>query len=52
LRVDRSAIEHAITAPLEFTGAAASQITEVVDRVGKIAAEHTDAAAYRPAPIL
>jgi adenylosuccinate lyase len=52
LRVDRSAIEQVITAPLEFTGAAASQITEVVDRVGKIAAEHTDAAAYRPAPIL
>jgi adenylosuccinate lyase len=52
LRVDRSTIEQLITAPLEFTGAAGSQIAEVVDRVEKIAAEHPDAAAYNPAPIL
>jgi adenylosuccinate lyase len=52
LRVDRGTLDQTIRAPLEFTGAAAAQIAEVVSRVEKIAAEHPDAAAYDPAPIL
>jgi adenylosuccinate lyase len=52
LHVDRSTIDHLITAPLEFTGAAQAQLAEVVGRVEKLAAENSAAAAYTPAPIL
>ena len=38
--------------PLEFTGAAGSQVQAVVDAVGRIAAEHPQAAAYSPGAIL
>ena len=38
--------------PLEFTGAARSQVAAVVQRVEQLAAEHPDAASYSPAPIL
>jgi adenylosuccinate lyase len=52
LHVDRSSLEQLIKAPLEFTGAARTQIAEVAGRVEKLAAEYPDAAAYEPAPIL
>jgi adenylosuccinate lyase len=52
LHIDRSTIDHVITAPLEFTGAARTQLAEVVGRVEKLAAENPAAAAYTPAPIL
>ncbi len=52
LHVDRSTLEQLVRAPLEFTGAARTQIAEVVGRVEKVAAEYADAAAYHPAPIL
>ena len=52
LHVDRSTIDHLITAPLEFTGAARAQLADVVGRVEKLAAENSAAAAYTPAPIL
>jgi adenylosuccinate lyase len=38
--------------PGGFTGAASAQVAAVVARVGAVAAEHPDAAAYSPAPIL
>jgi adenylosuccinate lyase len=52
LRVDRTTLDHTIRSPLEFTGATAAQIAEVVSRVDKLAAEYADAAAYEPRPIL
>jgi adenylosuccinate lyase len=52
LHVDRSDLQQLITAPLEFTGAARTQIAEVVDRVEKLAAEYPDASSYTPDPIL
>jgi adenylosuccinate lyase len=38
--------------PLSFTGAAGAQVDAVAARAAALAAEHPDAAAYRPAPIL
>jgi adenylosuccinate lyase len=38
--------------PLEFTGAAATQVAGVVSRVEQVVARHPAAASYRPAPIL
>jgi adenylosuccinate lyase len=52
LPVDRETIEQLTRVPLQFTGAAAGQIADVVGRVEKLAAEHPDAAGYQPAPIL
>jgi adenylosuccinate lyase len=51
LPVDRATLDETIRTPLEFTGAAATQIAEVVGRIEKLAAEHPDAAAYQPGPI-
>jgi adenylosuccinate lyase len=52
LHVDRTTLHQTIRSPLEFTGAAATQIAEVVDRVQKLAGEFPDVAAYNPARIL
>ena len=52
IRVDRAVLEQTIRTPLEFTGASASQIADVVGRVEKLAAEYPDTAAYEPGPIL
>jgi adenylosuccinate lyase len=52
LQIDHTTIEQEIRAPLAFTGAAGSQITDVVDRIVKLAAENPAAAAYEPRPIL
>ena len=52
LRTSRESIERTISTPFEFTGAASTQIAEIVSKIEKIAAEHPEAAAYKPAPIL
>lgn len=41
-----------VSEPIEFTGAARSQVTAIAARVEKLAAEHPHAAAYSPSPIL
>jgi adenylosuccinate lyase len=53
-RLDLSAAElQAIVAePLSFTGAAASQVRAVADRVATIVDRYPDAASYRPGDIL
>ena len=38
--------------PLAFTGAAASQVRAVADRVAAISERYPDAASYRPGDIL
>ncbi len=48
-RTDLAAL---VSEPLSFTGAAGSQVAEVVRRVEQVAASHPDAAAYRPDAIL
>ncbi len=52
IQADRATIEQTIRRPLEFTGAAATQIANVADRIEKLAAAYPDAAAYDPGPIL
>lgn len=41
-----------VAEPLSFTGAAASQVRAVADRVAAIVGRHPDAASYRPGDIL
>jgi adenylosuccinate lyase len=45
-------LEALMADPLEFTGAARSQVAAVVQQVEELAAEHPDAASYSPAPIV
>jgi adenylosuccinate lyase len=52
LGLDRAQIDGALAAPLEFTGAARSQVDAFAERVAQIADRHSDAAAYIPEPIL
>jgi adenylosuccinate lyase len=52
VRVNRATLERLVNTPLEFTGAAGTQIAEVVDRVEKLALEFPAAAVYHPSPIL
>jgi adenylosuccinate lyase len=52
LGIDRTELAAVLADPAGFTGAAATQVEEVVRRIGAIAERHPDAAAYSPAPIL
>jgi adenylosuccinate lyase len=52
LGFDRPDLDDLVKTPLEFTGAAGAQIATVVRRVQHVAAQHSGAAAYVPAPIL
>jgi adenylosuccinate lyase len=52
LNLSRDELDALIAEPLAFTGAAASQVRAVADRVAAIANEHPDAASYRPGDIL
>jgi adenylosuccinate lyase len=52
LGLDRAALESLVAEPIEFTGAARSQVASVIDRVEVIAAQYPDAAAYVPGSIL
>ena len=45
-------IERAVGAPLDFTGAAVSQVQEFAQRVAEVVARHPGAAGYRPPAIL
>jgi adenylosuccinate lyase len=52
LRVGKSDLEDALAKPLDLAGMAGQQVAAVVGEVGKIAAEHPEAAAYRPGPVI
>jgi adenylosuccinate lyase len=50
--VGRTDLESAIARPLDLAGMATQQVASVVAEIEKIAADHPDAAAYRPGPVL
>ncbi len=52
LSIDRAAFAAALASPIEFTGAARTQVAAFVARVEAITARHHDAARYSPEPIL
>lgn len=52
LGIDRAQLADLVSAPIEFTGAARTQVADVVSRIEKLAAAHPEAAAYTPSPIL
>jgi len=52
LPLDGQQLEALMGAPLEFTGAAASQVQRIVDVVAQITGEYPQAAAYSPGAIL
>jgi adenylosuccinate lyase len=52
LGLTRADIDQLVADPIAFTGAATAQVTEVVRRVGEVAAKHPEAAAYTPDEIL
>jgi adenylosuccinate lyase len=52
LPLSRADLDALVASPLAFTGAAEAQVSDVVRRIEAVAAEHPDAAAYTPAPIL
>ncbi|TDE12962.1 adenylosuccinate lyase [Jiangella asiatica] len=52
LGLDRTHLDALVRSPIEFTGAASAQVTEIVRRVDAIAAANPEAAAYTPSPIL
>jgi adenylosuccinate lyase len=52
LRLTRPDIDTLVADPLSFTGAAESQIADVVSRVEAVTARHPGAAGYVPEPIL
>ena len=49
--LDKSALDHLISAPLEFTGDARQQIARVIARIETITSAHPKAAAYSPGAI-
>ncbi len=52
LPLDRDQLESLLADRLAFTGAAASQVGDIVGQIEKITARYPEAAAYRPADIL
>ena len=52
LPLDYDDLQALMARPLEFTGAAASQVAAVVAQVDRIAGEYPDAAGYQPGAIL
>jgi adenylosuccinate lyase len=52
LGLSRGELAALVADPLEFTGAARAQVSDVVRRVEELAARHPEAAAYAPAEIL
>ncbi|MFI9591412.1 adenylosuccinate lyase [Nonomuraea sp. NPDC052265] len=50
--LDRGELEALLADRVSFTGAAASQVEEMVRQVGQVVAGHPQAAAYRPGEIL
>nr|WP_207630706.1 adenylosuccinate lyase [Actinopolyspora sp. BKK2] len=52
LPLDRERLGELLSDPLEFTGAASTQVSEVLSEINSVVERHPDAAAYSPAPIL
>ena len=52
LGLTRAEVHAAVTDPASFTGAAASQVADVVRRVEQVVARHPGAAGWTPVPIL
>ncbi|HLR94510.1 MAG TPA: adenylosuccinate lyase [Jiangellaceae bacterium] len=52
LGLDRAALTELVREPIEFTGAAKAQVTDVLAKVERIAETFPDAAAYSAEPIL
>jgi adenylosuccinate lyase len=52
LRLSAADLAALVREPISFTGAADSQVDEVVRRVEEVVSAHPSAAAYRPRPIL
>lgn len=52
LPLDRDQLDALLASPLEFTGAARSQVATFVSQVEELVARDPDAAAYDPAPML
>jgi adenylosuccinate lyase len=52
LKLSRGQLAALVAEPLSFTGAAAQQVAQVVERVEAIARRYAEAAAYEPEPIL
>ncbi|MDH3755582.1 MAG: adenylosuccinate lyase, partial [Acidimicrobiia bacterium] len=50
--LDADAILRAVGQPIELTGRAGSQVTDLVDRVKRLLSRFPAATAYRPEPIL
>jgi adenylosuccinate lyase len=52
LGLTRDQLDALVADPLEFTGAARTQVSHVVDEIEHLVAERPDAAVYTPEPIL
>lgn len=52
LPLDRAALDAALGEPIALAGTASDQVARVNDRIAAVVADHPDAAAYVPAPIL
>jgi adenylosuccinate lyase len=52
LQLTAGDIDALLARPLSFTGAAASQVAAVVQRIDDLVAAHPEAAQYRPAAIV
>ena len=52
LGLDRETLIHLIDDPMEFTGAARSQVAQVVSQVAAVVARYPEAATYSPGDIL
>ena len=52
LRLTREQLDELVSEPIEFTGAARTQVTAVADEIEHLMAERPDAAVYTPEPIL
>jgi adenylosuccinate lyase len=52
LPLDRAALDALVGQPLSFVGTAEAQVQAFVAQVGDVVAQHPEAAAYRPEPLL
>lgn len=48
----REELDHLVSAPLELTGAASAQVSELANRIGEIVTRYPNEAAYRPGAVL
>jgi adenylosuccinate lyase len=52
LQLSREQLSRLVSAPMDLAGTATAQVATVVHRVSAVLAEHPEAAAYRPGPVL